>query len=325
MQAKALYNLLRYSWRANPALKIEPWQVENLRDVSSATLFSRLERFEIYLDEERFLSYAQETNSPEELIEFLWIKEEKNLSDFDQTYLLLFELWRRFLPDQQSISLFCDELDHRIALYDAKEELSEALLLESLVELENILDENVDHGEDPQEVFGVVSSYCAHDLESFLYDYIIEQISADNVLCASELIEAFYEYVTDQRWFHFLRVITLAETDFDQAELVLRRLLEEIQEDPDCDLLLEIVDYLADKGNSSLFLQSVRQALALLQKEGQFQELLNSMASFYRSCGQEADYQAFFAMAQRRQGKDAEAALDKESSDYQAFKDRLGE
>lgn len=323
MQAKALYNLLRYNWLSDSSLKVEQWQVENLRELRTEELFSRLEKQEIPLDEEKFLKFAETVNTPEELVECLWIQEHQNLSEFDQAYLLLFELWRRLLPDKQSISVFCDELDHRIALHDTDALASEQLLLESLEELEDILDENVDRGEDPQEVFDVITTYCAHDLESFLYDYIVEQIEAGNDVCASELLEGFYEYVSDQRWFQFLRIALFASEESSEAELMLRRLLDQMQEEPDFDLLLEIANFLVHRGDVSLFIQSIQQICPLLETEGQFQELLATVAKFYQYCDKDAQYLVFSGLAAKRSEKDPKAPLDKNDPDFSAFKQHL--
>lgn len=325
MQAKALYNLLRYNWLSNKSLQIEPWQVENLRELPIETLFARLETFSISLNEERFLRYAEAVNTPEELIEYLWVRDDKDLSEFDQSYLLLFELWRRLLPEKQSISLFCDELDYRIALYDEDLLENEELLLESIDALEDILDETVDEGEEPKKIFSLIASYCAHDLENFLYDYIVGQIESGNELCASELIEGFYQYVSDQRWFHFLRIVLFMSTNGDEAQLVLRRFLEEIQENPDFDLLLEVANYLTHRGDMSLFMQTIKQSCALIEKEGQFQEILETVAKFYQCCDRDKEYHLFNTLAVQRSHKNPEDLLDQNDKDYHAFKAQLCE
>ena len=44
----------------------------------------------------------------------------------------------------------------------------------------HILDENVDEGVPPEQALQLISTYCANDIETFLYDFISEQIDEDN-------------------------------------------------------------------------------------------------------------------------------------------------
>ncbi len=234
MQAKALYNSLRYNWLEDKSLQVEPWQVEDLRGVAVEGLFARLETLGILLDEKSFSLYAENCSSPEELTECLWVKDDGG-PECDQVYLLLFELWRRMLPEKQSLSIFCDEFDHRIDLYDKGLLASDDPIQESLAELETILDENADHGEDPQTVFSIITSYCAHNLETFLYDYILDLIDAENETYASELIEGFCGYVSDPEWFDFLRVLLLSMADPEEGQNMLERFLGEAEEELELD------------------------------------------------------------------------------------------
>jgi hypothetical protein len=112
----ALYNLIRMNWLEDPTLPVEPWQVEDYRLLPDEEIYSRLEKLGISIDQARFIEYALHFTSPEEMTETLWVDEE--LDNFDQAYLLIFELWRRFLPEKQSLSIFCDELDYLIDRYD---------------------------------------------------------------------------------------------------------------------------------------------------------------------------------------------------------------
>lgn len=323
MQPKALYNLLRFSWLEDQSLEVEPWQIEDLRQVSSEELFLRLQKFGIVLDEGRLLLYAESCEAPEELVECLWVEEEEGDSQFDQAYLILFELWRRFLPHKQSLSIFCDELDHRISLYD-QDALGEDQLQEILKSLEDVLDENVDKGGDPQEIFATISSYCAHDLERFIYDYIVDQIDAENEMGASELVEEFYPYIKDSKWFDFLRCILFAVTDSEKAQLELRRLLEQLQEEPDFDLLVEIAEYLVHQEGQSLFIQTMNQAIQLLETEEQFQELLEIVVRFFQCTDRDEEYQIFQSLIEKRSHHSLDMPLDEADPDLKLLKTQLG-
>lgn len=251
IQSRALYNLLRMNWLEDATLKVEPWQVEDYRALREAELFSRLKSLDIVLSKESFLAYAENCETPEDLVDCLWLKEEDALG-MDKVYLLVFELWRRFLPERQSLSIFCDELDFRIFLYDANALKDDEPIQEILAVLESVLEENVDKGVEPQEVFQLVAGYCAHDLESFIYDYISEQIDQKNGLFASELLDGFYPYIANEEWFEFLKIRLLAETDAEGASLMLSGLVEELQEKPDSGLLLEIDSFLKNANWSEI-------------------------------------------------------------------------
>lgn len=265
----------------DPSLPVEPWQVEDLRLLSEAELFKRLKGLDIDLTKKSFNEYAQSISSPEELVDALWVSEEVD-ERFDQAYLLLFELWRRLLPEKQSLSIFCDGLDHLLYLYDQGKIENEEVLQTALKDLETLLDENVDRGGDPQELFAEISNYCAHDLEAFIYDYTAEQIENGHSLYASELIDGFCQYVSDSKWFEFLRAALLFETDEEESRVLFERLFEHLHENPDLDLLIECARFLIKRGSPKLFLSAIKQARPLIETEQDFQEILALTSQFFR-------------------------------------------
>lgn len=285
IQDRALYHLLRSNWLEDPSIQVKPWQVENYRQLSVDELFKRLKALKIPLTSETFLLYAESCDSPEEVVDCVWLDDTDDAGR-DQAYLLLFEIWRRLLPKKQSLSLFCHELDHLIDVYDKEDLKDEEVLQGALSDLEDILDEGVDQGGDAKEVFSSVACYCAHDLESFLYDYISDQIDAKNDLYASELLDGFYEYISDVKWFDFLKVRLFASRDLGDAKKLLRRLLED---EPDFELLLEIGTFLITAGDEALFLQTLKQALPLIKEEEEFQDLLSLAADFYHFLDREEE------------------------------------
>lgn len=281
MEARALYNLLRLNAIENPHLDVEPWAIEYYPSIPTEELFKRLEHLKIPLNQTIFLQYAENCDSPEQLADMLWLEEEYT-QDFDHAYLLIFELWRRLLPEKQSLSLFCNDLDQLIFLYDQEKLEDEQPLQEALQQLETLLDENVDQGCEEGEIFQTILTYCAHDLESFIYDYISAQIEYENGLYASELIDGFYPYVQNKRWLDFERMRLLTMTDHDEGRLMLRRLLDDLVEDPDLELLLQIAGFLAHEGDFELFSRTLQLARPHLQMEGDFQEILELTAELYR-------------------------------------------
>jgi hypothetical protein len=246
------------------------------------------------------LGYADSSETPEDLTAILFVEDETP-EKYDQAYLLIFELWRRLLPDKRCLSIFCDELDHQIEEYDRGLMTDEEPLLAVLKELEDLLDESVDDGADPKQVFGSVASYCAHDLENFLYDYITDQIDAGNETTASELLDGFYDYIPDQKWFDFLRVRLFFSTDPEDANILLRRLFDTLQETPDINLQLEMVGFLAHTGEPHQFVEAMIQSLRQLKSEQDFQDLIVLTVDYYRLLDNEKESEFFSKLLQKRQ------------------------
>ena len=206
---KALYNSLRMSFLQNTEshedVAIEPWKVEDYRTLTLDELFKRLYGQEIVLDKQLFKSYAEQFDSPEELTQWLLGSEEVPPEDYDQVYLVVFELWRKLSPEKPSISIICDELDFQISQYDLGKRENPEPLQEALSTFYAILQENIDQGMEPTQVFETLSEFLAHDLEHFLYDYISDQIDEHAYDVATELLDQFYPFIGDKKWFDLLR------------------------------------------------------------------------------------------------------------------------
>lgn len=278
LQTKALYNLLRLNAAEDSSVKADPWALEDFRALSLEELFSRLENYKVQLNKSAFHQFADSCDTPEELADLL-LPDEVSEKKRDPFYLIIFELWRRLLPEKQSLSIFCDELDHRIALYDQGHLESDELIQDALANLLEVLDENADSGADPEDIFTAICDYCAHDLESFLYDYIADLLDSGNSLYASELIEGFSPYVTEPLWFDFLRVRLLAFTDIGDANLAMHRLLEGELELP---LLLEMIRFLSANGEHELFSLAVKKALPLIASHEEWTDVMAMVADYYR-------------------------------------------
>ena len=305
MQGRAFYNLLRISYLEDPTVQVIPWQVEDYRSLKLETLFSSLKKLGAVLDEASFLAYAENADSPEDLAECICVDEE-DMDRFDQIYLLLFELWRRLLPQKQTLSTFCDELDQLIELYDQGKLEEEERLQKALIDLESILEETADLGKEPVAVFEGLCLFCAHDVGGFLYDYIFDLVESSEELAASELLDAFYPFMPDKKWFNLLRAWMVASQDIEELNRVVERLLEELQETPDLDLLLEMSKFLVHRGDVRLFMQTVKQALELLQTEEHFQQLLHLVAEYYRCLDKDEKAQEIADLIKARSHLDLE-------------------
>jgi hypothetical protein len=310
LKGKALFNLLRINWLEDRKSEVKKWQVEDLRELGIGELFSRLQKLGLILDEEGFYLYAENCSSPEELVDFVWIESE-DLEGHDQAYLLLFELWRRLLPGKLCLSIFCDELDQLIDLYDKGELGDEQLLQQALLILEDILDDAYDEeGNDAKKTFEEVASYCAHGLEQFIFDYISDQIVDKNETYASELIDAFYNYISDHRRFDMLRAQLLALFDLEKSNIIYGRILEELTEDPNLELILLVAESLIHHGDVRLFMRAIKQALPLLKNEEAFQNLLTMIAEYYRCLDRDEEEKMIRGLLEARSSLSLDAPID---------------
>lgn len=279
VERKALYNSLRLNYQRDPSLQVKSWQVQDYRLFSLEELHQSLYGLDIHLDQESFLAYSNNFDSPEELAQCL-VEDEDDIQVSDHAFLILFELWRRYLPQKQSISIFCDELDYQIHSYD-EETLDDESIQDALSNLEEILKENTDEGSDPPEVFKWISLCCAHDLESFIYDFIARQIDEDNFSYAADLIDGFYDFIEDSTAFDFLKVRVIAQEEPLQALEIINDILQDTSEDPDFELYLDILHFLVDYGEEEQFLSLLQTTLLLMQSESDFKDLLEIAAEFY--------------------------------------------
>ena len=314
LHTKALYNLLRLNVREDPLIPHEPWAVEDLRSLSIEALFARLGKKGLVLDRPRFVGFAENSDTPEELTELL-LADSADASTHDPVYLLLFELWRRLMPEKPSLSIFFDEFDHRIDLYDRDLLENDELIQDTLANLQEILEENVDAGVQPQEIFPSLEEESVHDIESFLYDYISDLLDSKNELYASELIEGFAPYMAEPSWFDLLRARLLSVSEVAEANQLVAQILKK---SPDLPLLFAILQFLSKAGDRELFVLAAKQALPLLETEEDFSEMLSLVSHYYQLLDLDALDQAVQRLMQRRKGS-ARGPLNPEDPDLKAF------
>lgn len=282
IQKRALYNSLRMNWLIDTKLQVESWQVENYREMTLPLIFSRLRQHGLDFNKESFCVLAEDFQTPEELNDNLLEEQEIDPETEDRIYLLIFELWRRLETDKPCLSVFCDELDHQIFLYDHGKTQNVEDLQDALANLQVILDENVDQGVEPIDVMEIVNEGCANDVVTFLYDFISEQIDNENFSYAQELLDNFIDYVVDAKWFDFLRVRIFSHTDPEGANILIEQLAQEACIDPDLQFKLEILSELIQEGEHKTFVALAKSSAELLETEEDFQDLVSICADFYR-------------------------------------------
>jgi len=282
-QGRAFYNLLRFNSLEDPASKhYEKWQVEDYRILTDSEIFYRLQAYSCDLDVDSFLSLAKNFDSPEALAEYL-IPDEIQAEDADKIYLCLFELWRRHHKDCRSLSIFADELDFWMHIYDGQKEDIDEIINAYLFELENFLDEALDEGKDAKASFAAITYYFAHDIETFIYDFIYDLIEKESLTYASELIDAFLPYVEQEIWFDFLKLKLFSKQDIEQFPSLLSRFAEKAIEKKDVELIIEVLDLMIETSMVDLFTHLFKQGIQFVTNFGIAQEFLEILQEFYES------------------------------------------
>lgn len=276
LHKKAHYNLIQFNLQ-QPENSAKEWEARDFRKLGTEGLFQELKKLSIPVENtHHFEEVAGQFDTPEEMSE-AFVKETKT-KEPDHSFLVIFELWRRLLPEKRTVSTFCDELDRQINLYE--NEGDDPLQVQDILEyFKQILDDNTDAGNDPLDVFNTLQGFCGNNLEAFLYDYILEQIHDNEIDYAGELLESFYPYVPDPTWFDYLvarlEMIVELEVGFKRLE----RVIEKVN---DIDLAIEVLVYLSEIRNPH-FETLAQKASSLLKSEEDFLELLSCCALYYES------------------------------------------
>jgi len=281
IQKNALYHLLRLNSMKDPSLKVQPWQVEDYRKFSLEELFSRLSKLGIQLNRSSFATHADECDSPEELVEVLSKDEEVTSEEEDKIYLLSFELWRRVMADKPSLSIFCNELDHQIQLYDEGNDEYAQALQDAIENFFKILDENVDEGLEPAEALELVSAYCANDIRSFIYDYMQDLIDDNNESYAKDILEESRTYLKDDKWFKLLDARLSIKWPPEVVHEYLERIIEDHIEENDLIFNFDLLDLIITVGPHGLFYKVIAATAPLLKSEEDFQDLLSICLDYF--------------------------------------------
>lgn len=315
MDRRAYYTYLRMQKEQDPSLEVEDWQVDDYRCMDLQTLFSLLEDQDISLDKQSFLRIAESHETPEQMTDDLVDDVDEAL--WDRIYLLIFELWRRLVPEKLSLPLFCDELDHQILIYDQNGPVNQEAIGDAFAHFEMVLDENLDAGADVREVFATISDEMANDLESFLFDYISEQIDLGNESFSQELIEIFGPCVEGSKWFEVLKVRLIARKNLAEAERQSGRLVEMTVQDEDLEFVMEVLYTLVQGGDSKSFKKVAKHASSLIETEQDLQDLLEVSADFFNCMDCEAEEKRVNQAIAARQSRTLDQKVDMSDPELQ--------
>ena len=161
-----------------------------------------------------------------------------------------------------------------------------------------------------EEAWQLISPYCANDLETFLYDFIAEQIDEDNESYAHELLDDFEAYLEDNKWFKLLRIRLFEKEQSKTAQLVIQEVIEDHLNENDLDFNLEFLSVIADSGDHSLFRKVIKQTLPLIKHEEEFQDLVAIAMDFFRRLDLEQQEMALKTMLEARSNRLLEESFD---------------
>ncbi len=265
MATKAIYNnILFQSQHAHDekASKAnEEWQSRNWRNSTTESLFSELHSLGIHLDKPLFLAWARESDSPEDLLLLLAPdeSEEEGLMSSDQLdhlYLLLFELWRRFLPERRCLSIIADDIDHAIYEYDSlqfeDDEKSRVLLSHKLLgyfsEYVRILQITLDQLHDMDEgqseelqaiqkegfsslehaIFSMSLPFFVHDIRRFIFDFTLEELNHETYHDFAPIVESIAPFITPQDWGVCMKAHVVWYEDEERSSILAREASKQI-------------------------------------------------------------------------------------------------
>ncbi len=321
-RGRALFNLLqvRYKNQTLPS-SVEGWQVEEYEKASLAQLFSRLKKLGLNLSEKSFLEVATDVENPEVLLQLLAADRESKIKL--QIYLLVFELWKRLLPERKPVSVLCDELDHEIERLKTEKYFDSQLVQEILLNLQHLFERAVDDGYIPVKVFVIINSYLAHNLEVFLYGYIKYHLDQQNETEASEWIDGFYRYVPDKIALDFLKFRLLYRSDLQDAVKILDSLVERILEANAQKIAFDLLEFLSRFGTSDLFISTFKKMVPLIQTEKDFIAMLNIAGDFYQGLDKEMEESQIRQLVESRKNIDPDHKIEIEHLLMSIFKEKI--
>ncbi|MCH9812124.1 hypothetical protein K0U07_05125 [bacterium] len=279
---RAYYNLLLLQSQRGLKVDAQPWEYMDYAVVAMDDLFAAIQSLHYLFDKESFLSYCVSFDSPEEMVTSL---EPKESEEKNKLYLLVFELWKRLLPDRESISIFADALDRRIAEYEKNKD--DERILDAFEQVVEILESNCIDETPPESIFERFCLYVAHDLESVIYTYIDSKCEVGVEDRAMDLLDHFLPYVKEKRALQFLQLKSLP-LDFVEERLRLTEFLcESLQEEVNLTLSLPFLFYLIEHHQKELFVDLFSTLVHKVNEESALVALLDVLVEYHRFFGRE--------------------------------------
>ena len=174
LETKALYNSLRMLGTDRPVSKQDSWKRKDYRGVVLQNLFEELKRLGIKGNTALFYQWKDYCETPEELVDFLSGDQEIDDETRDHIYLLIFELWRRLVPEKRCLSIVADEIDYIIYAFDSSQGVDDEAVEKAIDEWVRILNRLHDEGFTGKDALRAIEPYFAHDVPEFIIDFLLD-------------------------------------------------------------------------------------------------------------------------------------------------------
>ena len=160
-----------------------------------------------------------------------------------------------------------------------------------------------------REGYHFFSAYSCHDLEIFIFEYIAHQIDAGNEQYANELLDGFYPYVDNKRWFDLLKARLVAAADMEEGKIMIHRLLGSLKEEPELYLLFETLHYLIYVEETELFRLTYYQVLEEIETEEDLRELLMLTVEYFNAIEMEKEEAIVTKLLEEHKGKNPQEKI----------------
>lgn len=228
------------------------WMLEDYRKLSWRRLQQDLQALGVVNDLGILKASCESVESFEQWYAVLIQQGNFSTTDQEHLWLVAFEVWRRFYPEQQSFETLCDDIDDMIFRYETGSIRDEQVqdLLHRIVEL---IEQQSRSKRAAKQMFAALDASCAHGLELFIYDYIDDQIHAQASSCAIDLLDHFQDLVQEDRWLQFLRARLAPGPEVFSAFMHLLSQFDQDRHSSDIELAFEILAYLCECNLSNIF------------------------------------------------------------------------
>lgn len=206
---------------------------------------------------------------------------------------------------------FLRKFDSLMSLYN-NEEIDNCIeIMEAITTLGAICAEARAEGRTPIEIFADIAQGCENNLESFLYNYIADEIDLGNYRRANEYIALFIDGVNRRKWFDLLRVRSSGKFNPQEAKALLSRLITSEETPPSLEFYFDALPSMILLNDSKTSLNMVKGILPLLKTEEDLEDLIEDLATLYRKKGKPKVALHFLKIKRERNWNAPEKPLDK--------------
>jgi len=286
-ETKALYNSMRML-REDEAIETT-WKTRDWRVVDMNHLFDELRALGISVNKALFYQWATHCDTPEDLLEYLFLDEEIEEEQLqqeikDRLYLTLFELWRRLVPEKRSLSTIADDIDHAIFAFDRESSMSFESVESLLEEWVRVIESMYDEGQSLSDVFRAIEPYFAHNVQEFIVDFILDALAHGHVDLVEPLFEKVRNYLTiEPLWTRIIDLkLHLRDDDIDELHKRLGELVAHILTTPQTGtaIFFSLCDIALDLDKEELFLRLLDRLLPHVQEREDIEIICDLLFDF---------------------------------------------